>query len=71
MHAKYAELLADALIPKTKGDDDEADRLFKIMVDETGKDEVYFQTCYDHGLAIYSIKPIFDQRTKNSELMVY
>ena len=64
MHAHYAQLLAAALIPKAQGDDEEAERLFEEMVATIGKDEVYFQTCYDHGLAMYSLRSIFRQRTK-------
>ena len=71
MDAKYAFLLAAALIPKTQGDDDEADRLFAEMIAEIGKEEVYFQTCYDHGLAIYSLRRIFEQRTKEAGPVIY
>ena len=71
LHARFCELLAEALIPKTMGNDAEADRLFEAMRDELGKQEIYFQNCYDHGLAMYSLKMIFDKKTKGSELIMY
>lgn len=71
MHAMYAKLLAEALIPKTKGNDDEADRLFDIMIAKVGEQEVYFQTCYDQGLAIKALRRIFAQRTKVEESIFY
>ena len=64
MHARYAQLLAAALIPKAQGKDEEADRLFEELITEIGKYEVYFQTCYDQGLAMYSLRSIFRQRTR-------
>jgi hypothetical protein len=66
MHAKYAQLLAEALIPKAQGNDDEADRLYAVLKAETGKQEIYFQTCYDHGLAFYALETVFQKRTKDS-----
>ena len=71
MHAKYAQMLAEALIPKTQGNDDEADRLFLKMRTEIGKQEVFFQTCYDHHLAFYSLGKIFEKRTKSGEVIMY
>lgn len=71
LHARYAELLAAALIPKARGEDDEADRLFETMGNEIGRQEVYFQTCYDHGLAFYSLKYIFNTRTKATDVIMY
>ena len=37
-HASYAELFADALVEKARGNDDEADRLFVKMKEEFGKE---------------------------------
>ena len=51
LHALFCELLADAMIEKAKGNDDEAMELYEKMKAEMGKFECYFQTCYDHGLA--------------------
>ena len=71
MHAEYAKLLATALIPKTQGKDDEADLLFDTMIAEVGKKEVYFQTCYDQGLAMKALRRIFAQRTKIEASIFY
>ena len=70
-HGLYCELLADAMIAKAKGDDDEARRLFDIMKAETGKYELAFQTCYDHGLAFYSLNYIFKARKKPQAPIIY
>ncbi len=64
-HSRYADLLADALIPKTVGDDEEASRLFEKMKAEFGKEEVYMQNSYDHFLAFYSLNSIFSKKTKD------
>jgi hypothetical protein len=71
LHAFYCELLAEALIQKCQGKDDEADVLYANLKKECGKYEVYFQTCYDHGLAMYSLRSIFSQRTKSAEPVIY
>ena len=70
-HALFAELLAEALIPKAVGNDDLADELYKKMREETGKLELGFQNCYDHGLAFYSLDKIFGTRTRTSEPIIY
>ena len=71
LHALFAELLADALIPKAVGDDDTADKLYKKMQHETGKYEAFFQLCYDHGLAYYALDKIFGTRTRSNEAIIY
>ena len=70
-HAKFAKLLADALIPKALGNDDEADRLYKIMAQETGKYEAEFENCYDHGLAYYALDKVFGTRTRDVGPIIY
>jgi hypothetical protein len=70
-HANYADLLADALIPKTQGKDDEADALFAKMAEEFGKEEAAIQNCYDHGLAFTSLKSIFKTRTRDMGPIIY
>ena len=70
-HIKYAELFADAIKAKAVGDDDAADALYKKMQEETGKYELGFQTCYDHGLVYYSLDKIFKTRTRNTEAIIY
>jgi len=69
MFTRYTNLLADALIPKAVGDDEEASRLHKIFMAEIGKEEIYFQTCYDHCLAFYSLERIFKSRTKAPDII--
>jgi hypothetical protein len=70
-HADYCDLLADALAVKCQGKDDEADALFRHMRVECGKKEAYFQPCYDHYLAFYSLSTVFNARTKSEEPVIY
>ena len=71
LHALFCELLADAMIPKSQGEDDKAMELFQIMKAEMGKYESYFQTCYDHGLAFYSLETIFKEKKKTTAPIIY
>jgi len=71
LHALYCEMLAEALIAKCQGKDDEANELFRHMRVECGKKEAYFQPCYDHFLATYSLSTIFNTRTKSEEPVIY
>ncbi|MBQ8583405.1 MAG: DUF4838 domain-containing protein, partial [Clostridia bacterium] len=64
-HARYAELMAEALIPKAKGEDDLADELFLEAKAEFGKHETAIERYYDHGLAFYSWEPIFKTKMKS------
>jgi len=66
-HAKYAKLVADALIPKAMGKDDEADELFRVIQDEMGKEELSIERWYDHTLAMRSLNMIFSIRSKVTE----
>jgi len=70
-HADFADMLADALIPKTQGNDDEADVLYAKMADEFGKEEAAIQICYDHGLAFYALDKIFKTRTRDMGPIIY
>ena len=69
LHADYADLLADAVAAKAVGDDETADKLYEKFRLETGRREVYFQTCFDHTLVIYSLNFIFERRTNNALIM--
>ncbi len=71
MHARFAELFAQALIPKALGQDDEADEFFEVLKDEMGKKEIYFQSCYDHGLLFYDLVSLFASRTKGTGVDIY
>ena len=66
-HAYYAELLANALIPKVQGDDDEADRLFKIMKEEFGKHEIEIAEYFDLANCYGAFMKIFNTKTKVTE----
>lgn len=71
LHALFCELLADAMIQKAQGEDDKAMELFNVMKAEMGKLECYFQTCYDHGLAFYSLETVFKQKKKPAAPVIY
>ncbi|MBO5868548.1 MAG: DUF4838 domain-containing protein, partial [Oscillospiraceae bacterium] len=71
LHALFCDLLADALVEKAAGNDDKAMELFEVMKTEIGKYECYFQTCYDHGLAFYSLETIFKQKKKSTAPIIY
>ena len=45
--------------------------LVKVMKAEMGKYECYYQTCYDHGLAFYSLETIFKQKKKPTTPIIY
>ena len=70
-HAKFADLLAAALVPKAVGNDDLADELLKKMKLEMGKEEAFIQSCYDHGLAFYALDMIFSRRTRDVGPIIY
>ncbi|MBQ7363060.1 MAG: DUF4838 domain-containing protein [Clostridia bacterium] len=70
-HADYADMLSDVFIAKAAGDDDEADVRYKRMMEEMGKREIYFETCYDHTLLFYSFSTVINKRTKYSEPIIY
>jgi len=55
-HAEYANLFADALFYKAKGADKSAWERFNIFRDTFGKYEAEYQSVYDHGLAMNSLK---------------
>ena len=66
-HALYSELFADALIEKALGHDEAATELKEKMKAEVGKDEVYFERYYDHGLYFYAIGRMFKFNTMLSD----
>ena len=70
-HMKYAELLADAMVAKALGEDDEADGLYKKMCLECGKFEAEIERWYDHGLAFRSLNKIFESRTIDREPVIF
>jgi hypothetical protein len=70
-HMTYASLLADAMIAKALGKDDEADVLYRKMRITCGKFEAEHEGLYDHGLAFRSLKHIFESRTLNTEPVIF
>lgn len=66
-HMLFCRLLADALIPKAQGNDDEADRLYVLMRDTFGKEELAIERCYDHSMAFLAMNLIFKKRSKLTE----
>ena len=71
LHTDYADMLSDVFMAKAAGDDEEADVRYKRMMEEMGKREVYFETCYDHGLLFYTFSTVINKRTKYSEPVIY
>lgn len=55
-HAEYAELLAEAMIPKCLGDDEGAKEKFEALIDVMGKHEQAIEMYYDHCLAVNALK---------------
>ena len=63
-HAEFANLLAEAMIPKCQGDDDGAKEKFDVLVDRMGVHEQTIEMYYDHCLAVNALKAmIFNQVT--------
>ena len=71
LHADYADMLTDVFVAKAAGDDDEADKRYKRMMEEMGKREIYFENCYDHCLLFNSFSTVINKRTKYSEPVIY
>ena len=55
-HAEFANLLAEAIIPKCLGDDDGAKAKLEVLIDRMGRHEQAIEMYYDHCLAINSLK---------------
>lgn len=66
-HAIYAELLADALISKAAGRDDEAMEKYKSLIDRFGREEIFVDRFYDHRNFSYAYEKLFKTRTKVTE----
>ena len=71
LHADYADMLTDVFVAKAAGDDEEADKRYKILNDEMSRREVYFETCYDHALLFNAFSTVINKRTKYSEPVIY
>lgn len=62
IHVKFLRLLADALIPKALGNEDEAVAKGKILFDEMAKIEHLYAKYFDFWLLVLNFKGIFEQR---------
>lgn len=61
-HAEFANLLAEAMIPKCLGDDEEARKKLDVLVDRMGRHEQAIEMYYDHCLAVNALRAeIFDR----------
>ena len=68
MHAEYCNLISDALMFKANGMDKSAWEKFDLFCNTIGKYEAEFQTVYDHGLAMNSLKNnVFSLKTNRPE----
>ena len=56
----YADLLADAVQKRARGDMEGADAAFKCLVDEFSKREIYIERNFDLFLMTYSLRHIFE-----------
>ena len=71
LHAKYCELIADALALKCQGKDRESLAALDIARIELGKSEAAFQTVYDHHLQFNSLTNILKMVTRTEEPQIY
>ncbi len=62
-HARYTELLIEALIKKADGNDEEAYNIFVDMRAECGKSEIAFERWYDHGNIFAFLERLFKSKT--------
>jgi hypothetical protein len=68
MHTEYCNLISDALMFKANGMDKSAWEKFNLFCNTMGKYEAEFQTVYDHGLAMNSLKNnVFSLKTNRPE----
>ena len=65
-HAKFCELLAEALWHKCQGHDEIADRLEKEIEEKCGVFEAHFERNYDQGHIFQGLDVVFVPRTKCS-----
>ena len=69
-HAEYANLLAEAMIPKCQGKDDEAKEKLEVITDRMGRHEIAIEMYYDHCLAINALKACIFNLVSNSYMDV-
>ena len=69
-HAEYANLLAEAMIPKCQGNDDLAKEKLDVITDRMGRHEQAIEMYYDHCLAINALKATIFNLVSNSYMDV-
>ena len=68
-HLEYAELLAEAYIPKAEGKDKEAFEKYKTLVDTMAKHEITIEKYYDHCLMANALAVVFKDTVTHNEYM--
>jgi len=68
-HIEYAELLAEAYIPKAEGKDTEAFEKYKMLVDTMAKHEEKIEKYYDHCLMANALAVVFKNMVTHNEYM--
>jgi hypothetical protein len=71
LHAKYCEMISDALALKCQGKDKESLEALDVARIELGKLEAAFQTVYDHHLQFNSLTNILKMLTRTEEPQIY
>ena len=71
LHAKYCEMISDALALKCQGKDQESLAALDVARIECGKLEAAFQTVYDHHLQFNSLTNILKMVTRTEEPQIY
>lgn len=69
-HAEYCRMLAKALIPKALGREEEAQKLYREMINEFGKREIAVERYYDHFLAMYTYQNVFKINNRTDKPVV-
>jgi hypothetical protein len=64
-HAEYCERLAEALIAKAQGFEDEAVDLWKTFCCDFGAYELELERYFDHAQTFRILKRILDKNTKS------
>jgi len=70
-HAEYCDRLSDCMIEKVQGRNALALEMFKRMIEDFGKREIYIERYYDHSLAMTALDLIFRIVTKKKKGIVF
>lgn len=69
-YTDYCVLLADALVSKANGREEEAEKKYKAMFVEFGKREVEIQQYFDHFMAVYALADLFKPYSKSTKPVI-